>query len=333
MNSDRRGFLEAMIGDGRPLIGVTGLSLGLAGMFAIFQSLTGHFMPHDTAFLQMQPQELCGINECRIVHFMIHDRISFGGALIAISVLYLWLAEFPLRNGEAWSWWTLATSGVTGFGSFLTYLGYGYLDTWHGAATLVLLPCFVGGLWLQRRQRVGPLPRDSGLTRIRPREELDWRSLAGVGRLCLVISASGMVVAGLTIQGVGMTCVFVPTDLEFMGISRVQLDAINPRLIPLIAHDRAGFGGAVGTAGLLTLASVWFGQSSRGLWQVLLLGGIAGWSTAIFVHPAIGYTDTLHLAPAVAGAALFFVGLIFIRRRMCDSSTIDPVTTGASVRC
>lgn len=31
-------------------------------------------------------------------------------------------------------------------GSFLACLGYGYLDTWHGAATLVLLPCFVLGL-------------------------------------------------------------------------------------------------------------------------------------------------------------------------------------------
>lgn len=307
-----------MIGDGRPLIALTGLCLGLAGMFAIFQSLTGHFMPHDTAFLRMQPQELCGINECRIVHFMIHDRISFGGALIAISVLYLWLAEFPLRNGEVWSWWTLAASGVTGFGSFLTYLGYGYLDTWHGAATLVLLPCFVEGLWLQRHHRVGQVPRDSWWSRFRSDVETDWRSRAGVGRACLLMTACGMIGAGITIQCVGMTSVFVPTDLEFMGISRVQLDAINPRLIPLIAHDRAGFGGAVGTAGMLTLASVWFGQPSRGLWQALLLGGFAGWSTAIFVHPAIGYTDTFHLAPAVAGAALLFVGLILVRRTMCS---------------
>ena len=52
-----------MIGDGRSLIALSGVCLGLAGMFAIFQSLTGHFMPHDTAYLRMQPEELCGINE------------------------------------------------------------------------------------------------------------------------------------------------------------------------------------------------------------------------------------------------------------------------------
>ncbi|MCX7423440.1 MAG: hypothetical protein NT013_28430 [Planctomycetia bacterium] len=320
MQNDRRGFLEAMIGDGRPLIVLTGICLGLGGAFAIFQALTGHFMPQDTAYLRMQPEELCGINECRIVHFMIHDRVSFGGALIAISVLYLWLAEFPLRSGEAWSWWTLAVSGITGFGSFLTYLGYGYLDTWHGAATLALLPCFVWGLWLLVPYGTARIPGD-GSWRSMFRNEVyaDWRSRAGIGRACLLVSACGMIGAGSTIQCIGMTSVFVPTDLAFMGISRLELDLINPRLIPLIAHDRAGFGGAVATAGLLTLAIVWYGRPSPSLWQTLLIGGIAGWSTSVTVHPAIGYTDTLHLAPAVAGTVLFFVGLFLVRRSMCQT--------------
>src|SRR6185369_3988763 len=125
-----------------------GLCLALSGAFALFQSATGHFLPHDIEFLEMSAKDLCGISECRIVHFMFHDRVSFGGALIAIAVLYLWLAEFPLKAKQAWTWWTLLLSGVVGFGSFLTYLGYGYLDTWHGAATLVLLPFFATGLWL-----------------------------------------------------------------------------------------------------------------------------------------------------------------------------------------
>jgi hypothetical protein len=45
---------------------------------------------------------------------------------------------------------------------------------------------------------------------------------------------------------------------------------------------------------------------SRSLWQALLISGIAGWSTTIGVHPMIGYTDSGHLAPAVAGAMIFF---------------------------
>ncbi|MDA1229672.1 MAG: hypothetical protein O2856_02770 [Planctomycetota bacterium] len=316
MSQNDRGLIEAFVGDGRSLIGLCGICLGLAGLFAIFQSITGHFLPHDVAYLQMQPEALCRINECRIVHFMIHDRISFGGSLVAIAVLYLWMAEFPVRNGEGWAWWTLVVSGFAGFGSFLTYLGYGYLDTWHGAATLLLLPIFVWGLWKQR-PKPGRLPRKSiRFSILLPMHMHRWKGAAAFGRILMLGAACGMIGAGLTIQFIGMTSVFVPTDLTFMGIDREQLQAINPRLIPLIAHDRAGFGGAVTTVGILTLACVWFGQPSRSLWQTLAVGGFVGWSTAVLVHPAIGYTDPIHLAPAVAGATCFAAGLFFTRRTM-----------------
>jgi len=319
MQQDQRGLWETFVGDGRSLISFCGICLALAGLFAIFQSLTGHFLPHDVAYLQMPPEELCGINECRIVHFMIHDRISFGGALVAIAVLYLWLAEFPLRQKEAWSWWTLAGSGVAGFGSFLTYLGYGYLDTWHGAATLALLPCFVGGLWLQRP--VTPVKATDRNWRdvLTPGDAISWRCRYGWGRILLLVSACGIIGGGLTIQYIGMTSVFVSTDLAFMGLDRQQLDAINPRLVPLIAHDRAGFGGALTTVGLLTTSTLWFAQPCRSLWEMLLLAGVFGWSTAILVHPAIGYTDPIHMSPAVGGAALFVAGLVMTRREMCGN--------------
>jgi len=155
----------------------------------------------------MTARQLCTLRGCRVVHFMIHDRISFGGVLLAIGVMYLWLAEFPLKRGESWAWWTFAASGGTGFLSFLAYLGYGYLDTWHGAATLVLLPLFAAALVATRRLRresVRPLP-------------LDLRSRAGIGRALLLASTFGIVAGGLTITTVGMTSVFVPQDLQFMG--------------------------------------------------------------------------------------------------------------------
>jgi hypothetical protein len=136
------------------------------------------------------------------------------------------------------------------------------------------------------------------------------------------MAAVGMIRAGFTIQAIGMTGVFVPTDLTFMGLDRGQLEAINPRLIPLIAHDRAGFGGGVATAGFLVFACVWFGAPSRSLWQALLIAGIAGWSTAIGIHPLIGYNDAGHLAPAVIGAFLFFVGLALTRSWMCGEAHV-----------
>ncbi len=307
---DQRGFLSALIGDGRPLLSFTGLALLLSGLFALFLSVTGHFLPHDEQFLGMTAADLCSLHGCRIVHFMLHDRISFGGALVAIGLVYLWLAEFPLKQGESWAWWLFLLSGAEGFGSFFAYLGYGYLDTWHGLATLGMLPCFLIGLVWSRSL----LNRPSGIdTLLKPSISLPWTSRAGLGRLCLLSTALGLLAGGLTILVVGMTTVFVPQDLGYLGIKVEEFHALNPRLVPLIAHDRAGFGGAVCCFGLLLFFTVWCGTPSRSLWQALALSGAVGFTAAIGVHPVIGYNDAVHLAPAVLGALLYATGLRFYR--------------------
>ena len=153
---DDKSLIAAMVGDGRPLLIFIGLGLILCGCFALFLSINQQFLPHDVQFLGITAEELCSINNCRVVHFMFHDRVAFGGALISIGALYMWLAEFPLRQGEAWAWWLFIVSGVSGFGSFLAYLGYGYLDTWHGVGTLLLLPFFVIGLARSRPRLKSP---------------------------------------------------------------------------------------------------------------------------------------------------------------------------------
>lgn len=310
---DDRGILQALLGDGRPLLSFIGLSLVLSGAFALFLSITGQFLPHDVQFLGMSAEQLCAIQGCRIVHFMFHDRVSFGGTLMAVGALYMWLAGFPLRRGEAWSWWLFIVSGIIGFGSFLAYLGYGYLDTWHGIATLFLLPCFILGLVRSYTFLSKPVPIRSLL---KPSVSVPWKSLFGFGRLCLLATAVGMILGGLTIMTIGMTRVFVPQDLTFMGITPAELNAINPRLIPLIAHDRAGFGGGICLCGVTVLFCVWCGTPSRSLWQVLCLAGVVGFSTAIGIHPVAGYNDFVHLAPAMLGALIFAIGLLLTYRPM-----------------
>jgi hypothetical protein len=119
-----------------------------------------------------------------------------------------------------------------------------------------------------------------------------------------------MMLAGATILTVGMTRVFVPQDLEFMRVSIADLDAANPRLVPLIAHDRAGFGGGLLSAGFTVAACALFANPSRSLWQALASAGAAGFGAAIGVHSAVGYTDWFHLAPAMAGGVLFVIGLV-----------------------
>jgi hypothetical protein len=301
-------LVEALVGDGLPLVICTALALAFSGGFAVFLSLSGTFLPHDLAFLGMTAEELCRLHGCRIAHFMIHDRLSFGGALLAVATLYLWLALFPLRRGEAWAWWALALSGLVGFASFLAYLGYGYLDTWHGTASLLLLPIFAGGLWLTRaRRRLAGGWRALLAPGWAPER---WRSRAGLGRLLLLTTGLAMVSAGATILVLGSTAVFVPEDLGYIGLDRAGIDAINPRLIPLIAHDRAGFGGGLFTAGLLVLAVVWKAAPSRALWQALLVSAVFGFGAAVGVHYPIGYTTLSHIAPAWAGALLFTAGLL-----------------------
>lgn len=311
--SDNRGIFSALIGDGRPLLLFIGLGLILAGGFALFLSATQNFLPHDVQFLGITAEQLCGIDNCRIVYFMFHDRVAFGGALIAVGALYLWLAEFPLRNREAWAWWVFVVSGLSGFASFLAYLGYGYLDSWHGTATLLLLPFFVGGL----ARSYSLLEEPRGIkTLVQSGSKVNWRSSFGLGKALLLTTASGMIVGGLTVMAVGMTRVFVPQDLTFMGLTAAGIQSISPRLIPLIAHDRAGFGGAICTVGITVLFCVWCGRPSRGLWQVLCFAGLVGFATAIGVHPAVGYNDLVHLGPAILGALMFVVGLGLCYRTM-----------------
>lgn len=302
---DDRNLLAALVGDGRSLLSVTALALLFSGAFALYLTATGRFLPHDTDFLQMSAAELCRVAGCRINAFMFHDRAAFGGSLIAVGVLYLWLAEFPLRSGRKWAWWTFAVTGATGFLSFLAYLGYGYLDSWHGTGTAALLPLFVAGLIVTWRR----LPRHA--SKSAPRGPLQ----SGVGRWLLLATAAGMAIGGGTILLIGMTSVFVPEDLQFIGVSANQLRSLNPRLVPLIAHDRAGFGGGLLTTGLLVGACVYFSEMTRSLRQALWLAGMAGFGCAIGVHLVVGYTAARHLAPAVAGAAIFASGMVLGSRQ------------------
>jgi len=288
------------------MLALTAVCLMLAGGFALFLSASGHFLPQDVRFLGMDKDQLCAMNQCRIVHFMFHDRVSFGGALIAIGWLYLWLTEFPLKAGEAWAWWVFCLSGLTGFGSFLAYLGYGYLDSWHGVATLFLLPIYLLGMFISWRS----LRHKAGLSSLfKPAPSPVLGIPFGMGRALLLATGAGMMMGGTIILLVGMTHVFVPQDLDYLGLTVRELQLINPRLIPLIAHDRAGFGGAIATCGFILFCCVWRGRPSRSLWQVTALSGSIGFATAIGIHPIIGYMDFSHLLPAYIGAAMFFSGV------------------------
>ena len=310
---DDIGLVASWRADGRGLLTVAALIILAAGLFAWFLAMTDQLLPHDLAWLTISERELRSIAGGRLVHFMAHDRAAFGGTLIAISVLYLWLVRFPLADGRAWAWWLLAVGGGLGFLSFLSYLGTGYLDTWHGLATLVLLPLFILGLARTRTDLRPPLGIRALLV---PGARPPVWSRAWLGRAFLLLTGFGMLVAGLTIVTIGTFVVFVPQDLAYLGLDRAALDAIDPRLVPLIAHDRAGFGGGLATAGLTVLVAVWCGRPSRALWEALLIAGAAGFGAAIGVHGLIGYLDLSHVGPAIVGIGTFIAGIALSRPSM-----------------
>jgi hypothetical protein len=290
---DERGILEAVLGDGRFLLALTGVVLVISGGFAILQSASGYFLPHDVHALGFDAEHLAAVANPNVVRFMFHDRVAFGGTLLAIGFAYWFLAEFPLAAGEAWAWWAFCVSGVCGFASFLGYLSYGYLDNWHGVATLFLLPLYLAGLWRARPAR------------------MDWRDAWWPGqpmsaaRCGLMFLAAGMMLAGATILFFGMTRVFVPQDLAFMRLTREEIASVSPRLVPVIAHERAGFGGGLFSMGTILVMMARNARLTKSLVQIVALMGLAGFGAALSVHHVIGYTDFVHLAPAYVGAVAF----------------------------
>src|SRR5205085_8351125 len=116
------------------------------------------------------------------------------------------------------------------------------------------------------------------------REDWRWR-WSQWGQLIFIVQGAVLIVAGVVICRVGVTSVFVPEDLEFMRTTAEALTAANPRLLPVVAHDRTSFGGMLIACGLaVTLSALWgFRQGAGWLWWVLLLSGSAGYAAAIGV--------------------------------------------------
>ena len=207
-SDDDRGLVRELIGDGcLPLI-VTGLALLFSGGFAIFLSLRREFLPQDVAFLGMTADHLCASADCRIVRFMFHDRVAFGGTLIAIAALYFWLASFPLRSGAAWAWWAFLGQRGAGVRKLLAYLGYrisGQLARRRDPRAVTRVHCGAACVTSARHApRFGLAQNRRRSVRRRP------QSGSAAGDCC--VSAFGIALAGLVILYIGATEVFVAED-------------------------------------------------------------------------------------------------------------------------
>jgi len=282
----------------------------LGGMLAWLVAVTSVILPYDEAFLGMSREEILQINE-RLLLFMSHDRISLAGTMISIGVVYFMLAVFGLRRRLHWTRQVLLISGGTGFSSFFLFIGYGYFDLLHMLLWLLLLPFYFLAVRGKADRPLEALPAQLSNDR-------HWQ-LALWGQLCFVVIGFGLTAAGLVISLIGITRVFVPEDLAYLCATPEMLDAINTRLIPLIAHDRAGFGGALVSDGLaVLLISLWgIRRGARWIWWTLLLAGLPGFAAGIGIHYAVGYIDFWHLFPAFVALLFYLAGLVLTYPYLC----------------
>ena len=282
----------------------------VGGLLALIIASTKVVLPYDETFLGMPLSALPSINP-HLLDFMAHDRITLAGTMVAIGLLYVALSTFGVRHGLHWARQAVLISAFTGFASFFLFLGFGYLDPFHAFVTAALLQLLLLGV----HSRLGPYtpatPPDARSSRA-------WR-LSLWGQLLLVVHGFALLAAGVAISMVGVTHVFVQEDLDFMRTTAEALSSASPRIVPLVAHDRATLGGMLLASGwLFLLPALWgYRRGSSWLWWNLLIAGIIAYAAAISVHYVVGYHSMKHLLPAFGGLGLMLVGLILSYQFMC----------------
>ena len=293
-----------------------GAGMMIGGVLALVIAATKVVLPYDEAYLGMSVTQLTAINS-RLLAFMAHDRVTLAGSMVAIGLLYVVLSLFGIRRGLHWARQAVLVSAFTGFASFFLFLGFGYLDTFHAFVTAALLQLLLFGV----HARLGVY---TPATRPDLRGDRAW-SLSLWGQLLLVFHGFALLAAGAAISLIGVTQVFVHEDLMFMETTAATLAAANPRLVPLVAHDRATLGGMLLAGGwMFLLPALWgYRRASPWLWWALLVAGSVAYAAGIVVHYAVGYLSFKHLLPAFGGYGLLLVGLLlsypFLCRRNSES--------------
>lgn len=291
--------------------GVMGIGLFAGGVMAFLLGATRVLLPYDEEYLGMMREELCGFNE-QILPFMSHDRVTLAGTMLSLGLLYVSTAFFGERNGQHWTRCAVLSSAFIGFLSFFLFLGFGYFDPFHAFISAVLFQFILMGL----RSPLAPTQ-----PRIPDRHNTPaWRR-ALWGQLLFVIHGGAILTAGCAISTFGVTTVFVPEDLAFMGATADELLVINPRLIPLVAHDRASFGGMLMSTGVMVLLAAMWGwqRGQRWLWYSLATAGTLAYGLTVAIHWNVGYTSLKHLLPAYGGLAALWLGLALSREWMCKA--------------
>lgn len=280
-----------------------GLAITAAGFFALFFSMTSIILPYDESFLGIMRTDILDFNPA-ILYFMAHDRMTLSGTMISGGIIYMQLSRHGIRDDLHWARRAVNIAGMTGFLGILLFIGYGYFDWLHGLFWLILLPLFIFGYTKSKNAKAAP-------SSINLFNHKDWK-LSLIGQLSFVLLGFALTIGGIVISVVGVSTIFVPTDLSYICLTPEALNEFNERLIPVIAHDRAGFGSALLSVGLLVLMLALWGirEGESWVWWTFTIGAIPAFLSGIITHFIIGYTDFVHLLPANIAVVLYIIGVI-----------------------
>ncbi|MGM0874934.1 MAG: dihydroorotate dehydrogenase [Bacillota bacterium] len=280
-----------------------GLCIFIGGILALLFSMTRVILPYDEAFLKITRAELLAFNE-NVLYFMAHDRLTLSGTMVSGGILYMQLAKHGIKNGVHWCRKAVNIAGIVGFLGILLFIGYGYFDWLHGFFWLVLLPFFITGYMKTKNAIDTPKSQNDS-------NHNAW-NLSLYGQLAFIILGFSFVIGGIVISFIGATFVFVKTDIGYLCMPPEMLKQFNDELISVIAHDRAGFGSALLSVGLLVLMiSLWgFREGEKWVWWSMFVGGIPAFLSGFITHFVIGYTTFIHLLPAYIACVIYIFGLI-----------------------
>jgi dihydroorotate dehydrogenase len=289
-----------------------GLSILIGGILALLFSMTTIILPYDEGFLSMKRQTIWNFNE-RIMLFMAHDRMTLAGTMISGGIIYMQLAKYGVKQGLRWAKQAIDIAAIIGFLGIFAFIGFGYFDWLHLLFWIVLLPFYLYGF--QKTKRIKGTPASKN----RKNDRAFQMSL--YGQLAFVLLGFSFVLGGIIISYIGVTSIFVSTDLAYICMPPDMLQDFNENLLPVLAHDRAGFGSALLSVGILVLTmSLWgIQQGNRWIWWTYVVGGMPAFYAGIYIHFAIGYTTFIHLLPAYIALALYVIGLVltysYLRKR------------------
>ncbi len=278
-----------------------GLSLLVGGMMAMGVATTRVVLPYDEAMSGLTLAQLSEVND-RLLSFMTHDRVTLAGTMLAVGILYVTMAWCGIRRGVHWAYVSVVVSALAGFFSFFSFLSFGYFDPFHAFVTAILFQFLLLTIHARLPQRHQLEP--PGLWNDRRWKASQW------GQLLFVVHGAVLITAGLVITIIGMTTVFVVEDLEFMRTSAADLSGAHPQLVPLVAHDRATFGGMLIACGAATmLPALWgFQRGQAWLWRALMLAGNIAYVSTMLVHWNVGYNSLKHLLPVYGGLGWLWAG-------------------------